>query len=87
MWFSSGQHCLTVGEGGEAAHDSEEVLAGGDTIAGACAMEESGMVVQMCHDLRVASSRCDYKCGWCVGRCCERGGGPKEKEKRSEAES
>ena len=61
-WFSSGQHCHTVDEGGEEAHDSEEVSAGGDNSAGGCAMEESGMVMHMCCELCVASSKCDDKC-------------------------
>ena len=62
MWFSSGSHCYTVDESGEAAHDSNEVSVGGDRSAGGHAMEESGMVVHLCCKLCVTSSRCDDKC-------------------------
>ena len=89
MWFSSGQHCHTVDEGGEAAHDSNEVSVGGDKSAGGRAMEESGMVVHLCCELCVASSRCDDKCVFGVvvgvaeeGQASKRRKGQKRKHKR-----
>ena len=76
-------------EGGEAAHDSNEVSAGGDKSAGGCALEGSGMVVHLCCELCVASSRCDDSCIFGVlvgaaeeGQVSKRRKGRKQKHKR-----